>query len=855
MEKLLLIDGNSMMFRAYHATVYGQPMKTSSGIPTNALYGFALMLTKALEVIGPDLVLVAFDTGAKTFRHDMYPAYKGTRPPVPEDLIAQMPIVRQYIDALHMRQYEQVGIEADDIIGSAACQNAGRYEVSILSSDRDLLQLIGPHVKLWMMKKGISEMDEVDEARLYQEYQLTPPQVIDWKALAGDASDNIPGVSRIGEKTAIRLLGQYGTLEGVYQHLGELTPRLQQSLVSDRENALLSKTLATIKTDADLGIDVAQCTFQPDSPQAAAFYQRYEMHSFLSRMTPPKPAAPQLKAQAVRTLPAMGTGTLALFLDQGDDGLNGVAVTDGRQAYYLQWDDACHDRTLLGQLAGDGEKVVYDVKRWHHLLSDLGMAMGGRIIDAMIASFLIDCKIKTFDDMCVRYDIKTTVSRQDVYGGQQGLFFDTQRHADYACQLAAGLLAAERRLLQGLKDQDMEDLYWKLELPLAAVLCRMEKAGLRVDTAVLDRIAQQTNAKVEQLQEQIYQQAGHEFNINSTRQLGEVLYDQLHLPSGRKRSTDVKALGHLQGSHPIVGLILEYRKYAKYYSTYAFGLQKYIQPDGKIHTDFNQCVTETGRLSSSEPNLQNISVRSADTQEIRSAFIPEPGCVLVGADYSQVELRILAHMADETNLIQAFKDGMDIHTKTAMDVFDVPREKVTPLLRRQAKAINFGIDYGMTDFGLAERLDIPVGQAHDFIEAYYAKYPKVHEFMLRTVEQCRRDGYVKTLLNRRRPIPEINDSNRALSEFGKRAAMNAPVQGSAADLIKIAMINVDRRLAAENLHGQLVLQIHDELILNVPLAEKDRTMAIVQQEMEEAMDLKVPLVAEATWGTNWLEVK
>ncbi len=856
MEKLLLVDGNAMLFRAYYATVYGQPMKTSAGVPTNAIFGFATMLAKAIENIRPEYILVAFDTGKKTFRHDMYPAYKGQRPPVPADLITQMPIARQYLKALQIQQYEQDGLEADDIIGSSARQFSDRYEVCILSSDRDLLQLIGPHTVVWMMKKGISEMECMDSTSLQDQYQLTPQQIIDWKGLAGDASDNIPGVSKVGDKTAVRLLNEYGSVEGVYANIDSIKGKLQENLLKDKDQAMLSKQLATIKTDAPLDIDIKDCGYQLNSRQALAFYQKYEMRSFMAKTEVSSDTGPTVSIMTVSQLPAaVNHGQWALFADICEDKLDGISLTDGTAGYYESIDNLAKDEVWRQWLAADNVKIVYDIKQWYHWQDDYKFTINGRIVDTMIVSFLTDCKIKSLADLQLKYHIETADSYQQVYQGQQSLFFDEARHAAYCGQLAAGLLKASAVMLQQLNDLEMNDLYYNVELPLAEVLYEMEKTGLRVDVSKMAEIAKATAAKVDVLQQQIYQSAGTSFNINSPKQLAEVLYDRLQLTAGHKRSTDVKALTKLAGSHPIINLLLDYRKYSKYYSTYAYGLQKYIQPDGRIHTVFNQCVTETGRLSSSEPNLQNISVRNEETQKIREAFIPEPGCVFVGADYSQVELRLLAHMADETSLIEAFKQGMDIHTKTAMDVFNVTEEQVTPLLRRQAKAINFGIDYGMTDFGLAERLDIPVSQAHEFITAYYQRYPKIHQFMLQTVADCQRDGYVKTLLNRRREIPEINDSNHAIAEFGKRAAMNAPVQGSAADLIKIAMINVRNRLKAEKLHGQLVLQIHDELIINVPEAERAKTMVIVSEEMERAMSLKVPLVAQASWGNNWLEVK
>lgn len=857
MKKLLLVDGNSILFRAFYATQYSQRLTTSSGLPTNALFGFASMLTKALNTIEADYVIVAFDAGKETFRSDLYPAYKAQRPPVDESLVAQMPMAREYLQALGIKQYEQVGIEADDIIGSAARKFGSDYSINILSSDRDLLQLINDNTKIWMMKKGISEMDCVDEARLWEEHHLRPLQIIDWKGLAGDASDNIPGVTKVGDKTAVKLLEDYGSVEGVYENIDKIKGKLQENLIKDKEIAFLSKTLATIKTDAPLDIDINDCGYALESESANAFYRKYEIKTFINnQITDARPVYQTVIPVIVRSLPeTIRDDEMSLFIDSPDDEPYGIALTNGQYFYYLLWEDAINDAVFSQLLASDKTKTVYDVKRWYHLLGHHNLKLAGQIIDTMLVSFLVDTTANSLDNMCRLYNIKTAVSYADVYNGQQGLFADNDKHAAYGCQMAFGLWQAKNVMLKQLHEKEMDQLYFEVELPLTAVLCDMEEAGIRVDRQTLDTIATSTQAKINDLQDKIYQAAGHEFNINSPKQLAEVLFDELHLASGRKRSTDVKTLNHLAGTNPIIDDLLNYRKYAKLYSTYAFGLQKYIKPDGKIHTVFNQCNTETGRLSSSDPNLQNISVRNEEASQIRLAFIPEPGCVLVGADYSQVELRMLADMAKETNLIEAFKQGMDIHTKTAMDVFNVTIDEVTPALRRQAKAINFGIDYGMTDYGLAERLDIPVSQAHDFIQAYYSRYPHIHQYMQDTIAFCQKHEYVKTLLNRRRSIPEINSSNHALAEFGKRAAMNAPIQGSAADLIKIAMINVANRLKKEKLHATLVLQIHDELILNVVEAEKDKAMQVVSEEMENAMKLSVPLVAEATSGNNWLEVK
>ncbi|MBE6125773.1 MAG: DNA polymerase I [Erysipelotrichaceae bacterium] len=852
MKKLLLIDGNSMLFRAYFATAYGRPMSTSSGIPTNAIFGFASMLHKALEVIAPDFVVVAFDHDKKNFRREIYPQYKGTRQKTPDNLVAQFPIIREYLDAIDMTQYEQHGIEADDIIGSLAKQKTD-YDINVLTSDRDLLQIVDDRIKVWLMVKGITEMDLMDPQAIMDKYQLKPLQIIDLKGLAGDTSDNIPGVTKVGDKTAIKLLNDYGTVEGVYEHIDEIKGKLQENLIKDHEIALLSKQLATIKIDADIDIDITKCDYDLYGENAMKFYSKYEMRSFLKNVTVAEPETKKEEPAVMKKVRKfdndMLSDDMAMHLNN-----RGIGLSDGRHSYYITIADAVKDPVFTDWLNKNTEKTVHNVKHWYHVLDQYGLTVKGNINDTMIQAFLVDGKIKNLEALLLKYHLTVTAGSDQ--NRQIALFEEEDGdESDYLCQLAANLLKVKETLKKELAVYGMTSLYREIELPLAEVLFDMEKTGVRVDAGVLDRIARETSVKIAALEQEIYQLANRQFNINSPKQLAEVIYDDLALMRSTKRSTDASVLKKIEDRHPIIPAILEYRKYAKLNSTYAIGLKKYIQDDSKIHTEFNQCIAETGRLSSSNPNLQNISVRNEEAQMIRAAFIPEPGCVFVGADYSQVELRILAHLADEKGLIDAFKAGMDIHTRTAMDVFNVPEEEVTPLLRRQAKAINFGIDYGMSDFGLAERLEIPVYKAKEFIESYFRKYPNVRRFMDQTIAQCREDGYVTTMLNRRRDIPEIKSSNHSLREFGKRAAMNAPVQGSAADLIKIAMINVYNRINREGLKSKMILQIHDELILNVPKEEEKIIMKLVEEEMENAMELKVPLLAESESGNNWLEVK
>ncbi len=859
MKKLLLIDGNSMLFRAYYATVYSQSMSSNSGVPTNAIYGFALMLQKALKVIEPTHLLVAFDHGKDTYRHKEYPEYKGTRSKTPDDLVIQFPIIREYLDALHVVHYEQEGLEADDIIGCLAKQSKD-YDVNVLTSDKDLLQLVDPDVKVWLMHKGVTDIVQMDEAAVWDRYTLKPVQIIDLKGLAGDPSDNIPGVTKVGDKTAIKLLSQYETVEGVYEHIDELKGKLKENLVNDKEKAFMSKHLATIITDEKVDVDLADCAYQQEGEDAYSFYIKYDMSTLANKVDLSKAAESHHQQEKTKAFvesrhnittavnPADLTDYTAIAFDKEN---NAVALTNEKTAVSLTLEEFLNSPVIRQFLQSEKIKVVYDVKSWHHLGLENNFQFNGKTVDLMIMAFLADSSIKKIADLFNKYHLQMVESKDD----QMSLFdMDAVDYSKVNGQ-ADRLYYLYPTVIKELKEKDMLSLYYDVELPVAKILADMEDTGICCNEEILDGIAKTTSEKMAVHEQAIWQMAGKQFNVNSPKQLAEVIYDDLKLAKGTKRSTDVKVLNKLVDTHPIINEILEYRKYAKLYSTYAFGLKKYIQADGKIHTVYNQCITETGRLSSSDPNLQNISVRDEESSYIRAAFVPEEGCCLVGADYSQVELRMLAHMAGEENLIEAFKEGMDIHTKTAMDIFGVDQQHVTALMRRQAKTINFGIDYGMSAYGLSERLNISVSQAKQFIDEYYRQYPKIKEYMDSTIEFCSQHGYVTTILNRRREIPEIKSSNRNLKEFGKRAAMNAPIQGSAADLMKAAMINVYNKLQEKNLKSKMILQIHDEIILNVPLEEREEVMELVETEMENAMQLSVPLVAKSTSGSNWMEVK
>lgn len=860
MKKMLLIDGNNMLFKAYHATSYGRMMTTSNGVPTNAVYGFAMMIQKALDMIQPDAVLVAWDSGKPTFRHTYFDGYKGTRKDVDQELIVQFPMAREYLDAYGIFRYEEDGIEADDIIGTMAKQYPD-YQINILSSDKDLWQLIDPTTNIYVMKKGLSEIEVMDEAKLMETKGIVPSQIIDLKALMGDASDNIPGVKGVGEKTALKLLQDYQTVDNVYEHLDEIKGKLKEKLENDKENAFMSKYLATIKTDNPLPFTVEDLMLQEPKDTLHDFFVKYEMNSFIKK-TQVKKAEVEIKSTTVTTISKeLLVENSVLWADVDNENyfdatFYGVGVTNGTTMEYIALEDLRNDAACLAYVASDTPKVTYDAKNFYHAMYQAGLACGEFTFDVMLAAFLLDGSISDYDKFVEKYQINNNLHRDDVYGKRgKPKLIDAQERISYVTTQCAGIASLVEDMRKELQEKEMLELFEQIEMPLTKVLFEMEKNGVITDLHVLDEIAQQTAAKIDILSKQIYDIAGYEFNINSPKQLGGVLYDDLGLKAGKKRSTAADVLEKLIHVHPIISLLLEHRKYSKLYSTYAIGLSKHVHKDGRIHTIFNQTQTQTGRLSSSEPNLQNISVRDEEGKEIRKAFVASENHTLMSADYSQIELRMLAHMADEHEMIDAFNHNIDIHTKTAMQIFDVAADEVDANMRRSAKTVNFGIVYGQSDFGLSEQLGISRQEAHTFIEKYFASYPNIKTFMDETIAFCEAHGYVKTLFNRRRYIKEINDKNYMMREFGKRAAMNAPIQGSAADLIKVAMIRIYEDMEKRQLKSQMILQIHDELIFDVCDDELAVMKEVVEGGMQEAMRLKVPLIAEANIGKNWYDAK
>lgn len=857
MKKLLLLDGNSMLFRAYYATLYSHRMTTSNGIPTNAIFGFIMMLNKAIETIEPDGILVAWDAGKKTFRHDKFEAYKGTRKPIDEELIVQFPIAREFLDTAGICRYEIEGYEADDIIGSMA-KSHPEVQTTILTSDRDLLQLVDASTSVLLMKKGITDMELMDAAHFEEKYGLQPLQIIDLKGLMGDSSDNIPGVAGVGEKTATKLLQQYASVENVYAHIDEIKGKLKEKLEKDKDNAFMSKELATIYTNVELPFEIDQVSFEGYKESVNDFYKKYEMRSLMTTTTQASKSAWPIKNVTSidideEDLLLMPVCTKESFLIQK---LYGFMIPYKEEILYLRVEDALEDAGFK-KLLRRKDLLTWDVKETNHLLDRYGFTTVDFKEDLHIACFLLHSQATDLDALVLALHVQLPESFHDLSKKQKSVeAYAEQRMVPVMQVFTEELAKKEKSILEKLKEDNLMELYENIEKPLIPILYHMENEGIDIDEHTLDEIGQATSLKMKELSNEIYGHADKIFNINSPKQLASVLYDDLGLKGGgRKRSTSAEVLEKLRGVHPIIESLLEYRKFSKIMSTYIEGLKKHIQPDQKIHTTFNQTMTQTGRLSSSDPNLQNISVRDEEGREIRKAFVAKEGHVLLSADYSQIELRMLAHMANETHMIQAFQEDVDIHNKTATLIFHCQSDEVDSSMRRIAKTVNFGIVYGQTAFGLSTQLKISRKEATEFMDSYFASYPNIHQFMNTLIEQCKENGYVETLFHRRRMIPEINDKNFMTREFGKRAAMNAPIQGSAADLIKIAMIRVNEAMKKANVKSKMLLQIHDELIFEVPEEELDQMKALVKEAMENAMELRVPLKASIQSGKTWYEAK
>ena len=854
--KLLLIDGNSVLFRAFFATSFTNMMQTSFGAYTNAVYAFANMLNKALKLIEPDYCVVAFDKGKQTFRHELAPDYKGGRKETPPELIEQFKTAREMLDAYNIPYLEYDHIEADDIIGTLA----KKYDIDtcILSSDHDLFQLIDDTTSIYCMKKGMSDIVKLDEKALMEEYGLKPYQIKDYKGLAGDKSDNIKGVEGVGDKTAVKLLQDYDTVEGVYEHIDEIKCKLRERLINDKDSAFLSKLLATIKTDVEIPLSLEDFKLDINNETKNEFFNKYEMRSLISKDVVSKK---KIEYKKVSKISKDLLEDAFLYFDSDDftyfdRSLYGICVCNRKGEEYISFNDAKNDNDLLEYIGSNKHKAVYDLKAIKHQLDSKDIYIGDNTDDLFLMAFLANNINDDIFKILHNYGFYIDTELKDIYGTiKKPIEIDEVKQISRAYEITNYLYQTYFKVNDELKEKEMLDLYQNVELPLVYVLHDMEINGIVCDEKELDDIAKSTLNKLDNLEKEIFTSVGHEFNLNSPSQLSDVLFNELDLPNLKKGSTNAEVLAKLVDYHPSIEKILEYRKFSKLYSTYAEGLKKYIAEDSKIHTIFSQTITATGRLSSYDPNLQNISVRDEDGREIRKAFKPSEGNVLLSSDYSQIELRVLASLANEPKMLEAFNSGIDIHSKTAMDIFGVEEKEVTPLIRRQAKAINFGVVYGISDFGLANQAGLSLKDSKKFIEDYFETYPNIKEFLDNQVKFCEENGYVKTMLNRRRYIPEIKDSKWMIREFGKRAAMNATIQGSAADIIKIAMINIYKRINEQKLKSKLILQVHDELIFDVPKGEIETMKSLVLDTMANAVKMRCKLDSSLAIGNNWYEAK
>ena len=879
MDKIILLDGNSLSYRAYYAM---PSLKNKKGLYTNSVYGFTLMLEKILEDTKPKYALVAFDKGKETFRHKSYEAYKGTRDKTPNELVEQFGYVRELLDSYGIKYEEHLDYEADDIIGSYAkiAEKAG-LEVIIVSGDKDLTQLASDNITVYYTKRGVTEIDYYTPEFINEKYGLTPQQIIDMKGLMGDKSDNIPGIPGVGEKTAIKLLTEYETVENVLENIDNISgKKLKERLTEGKEDAILSKKLATIFTDVPVDNKIEDLTFKEDREKKKELFEKLEFVSFLRKLSQEKsvedPSETETEEEKIKKDIEIQIADKDTKLDFKNSSLHiecytedyqnsdvlGVSVYVGDTAYIFSEENFFDNKYAIDYLKSQEEKTVYDIKKIIYIAKKNNKEINGDVFDIKIANYLIDVTSKSeIDKIVFNYLGEIISSNEEIYGKGAKRSLPTQEVLNsYIAKIAASILEVKPLMIKRLEEENMLDLYKNIEIKVARVLANMEFEGIHVSKKALDEMSHEFDERIKVLEGSIYTLAGSEFNIASPKQLGVVLFEDLGLPVVKKTktgySTAVEVLEQLQYKHDIIPLIMEYRTLTKLNSTYAKGLVKDITREGKIHTRYEQTLTQTGRLSSVNPNLQNIPTRIEEGKKIRKAFIPASSDrVILSIDYSQIELRVLAHIAQDKGMIDAFKHDVDIHTKTASDVNGVPLDEVTPTMRREAKAVNFGIVYGISDFGLSTNLGITRKRAKEFIEKYLETFKGVDKYMTDIVEFAKEHGYVETLYNRRRSLPEINAKNKIIANLNARIAMNTPIQGTAADIIKIAMISAYNYIEESKVDAKLLLQVHDELIFDVSkdILEEftDKMVAI----MEEAANLDVKLKAEASSGPSWYEAK
>lgn len=859
MKKIVLVDGNNLLFRSYYATAYtGNIMRNKEGFPTNGVYGFVNMINKIISDEKPEYMMVAFDIG-KTFRHEKYERYKDGRKETPDDLKVQFPVAKKILTAMGIKYLECAGYEADDIIGTISmwCEKDPEYEALIVSSDKDLLQLISDETVVKLLKT--KDYIWMDKKTFNDTYGFDPIHMIDLKALMGDSSDNIPGVKGIGEKGAIKLVSEYKTIDNIYENIDKIKGATQIKLIDGKEDAYYSKDLVTIYREVPLDITFDDLLYKGENAdELIDIYNDLGFYSLLRKINTSDIKKEKSREDEFKIISDINDVKISedtsIYLDTTignyhDAEILGIALYNSTLSCYIPYDIFKNNTSILDT---DYNLSTYDYKKLIVVFNKYGIKVPNINFDTMISAYLLNYETK--DDICYlanklniyipSYDKKEVVTSEEAIRR--------------AILKAKFIYNTKDKLYEDMKREDNIYLFESIEMPLAKVLANMEIEGIRVDKKVLEEMGTEIKIKLEILTRDIYNYAGEEFNINSPKQLGEILFDKLKLPGAKKNkngyATDIDVLKKLT-EYPIINKILEYRALAKLYSTYIDGIISTIREDGKIHTIYTQTLTRTGRLSSIEPNLQNIPMRSEYGRLIRKAFIPEDNSVILSSDYSQIELRVFAHLSGVNDLINAFKEGVDIHTKTAMDIFKVPMEGVTKNMRRQAKAVNFGILYGISSYGLAEDIGIPVKEAKEFINKYFETYPGVKDYMDKEIDEAKRNGYVKTIMNRKRVIEELKSSNYMVRSMGERMALNTPVQGSASDILKKAMVEISDIFEKENIKSKMLLQVHDELIFNVYNDEIDKVKDIVYNTMTKVFELKVPLDVDIELGNNWYEAK
>ena len=859
MKKIVLVDGNNLLFRSYYATAYtGNIMRNKEGFPTNGVYGFVNMINKIISDEKPEYMMVAFDIG-KTFRHEKYERYKDGRRETPDDLKVQFPVAKKILTAMGIKYLECAGYEADDIIGTISmwCEKDPEYEALIVSSDKDLLQLISDETVVKLLKT--KDYIWMDKKTFNDTYGFDPIHMIDLKALMGDSSDNIPGVKGIGEKGAIKLVSEYKTIDNIYENIDKIKGATQIKLIDGKEDAYYSKDLVTIYREVPLDITFDDLLYKGENAdELIDIYNDLGFYSLLRKINTSDIKKEKSREEEFKIISDINdikiSEDTSIYLDTTIGNYHnaeilGIALYNSTLSCYIPFDIFKNNTSILDT---NYNLSTYDYKKLIVVFNKYGIKVPNINFDAMISAYLLNYETK--DDICYlankleveipSYDKKEVVT--------------TEEAARRAILKAKFIYNTKDKLYEDMKREDNIYLFENIEMPLAKVLANMEIEGIRVDKKVLEEMGIEIKIKLEILTRDIYNYAGEEFNINSPKQLGEILFDKLKLPGTKKNkngyATDIDVLKKLT-EYPIINKILEYRALAKLYSTYIDGIISTIREDGKIHTIYTQTLTRTGRLSSIEPNLQNIPMRSEYGRLIRKAFIPEDNSVILSSDYSQIELRVFAHLSGVNDLINAFKEGVDIHTKTAMDIFKVPMEGVTKNMRRQAKAVNFGILYGISSYGLAEDIGIPVKEAKEFINKYFETYPGVKDYMDKEIDEAKKNGYVKTIMNRKRVIEELKSSNYMVRSMGERMALNTPVQGSASDILKKAMVEINNIFEKENIKSKMLLQVHDELIFNVYNDEIDKVKDIVYNTMTKVFELKVPLDVDIELGNNWYEAK